>query len=67
MEQDPVSRGCKLWEGAPFIIGVYIMRKSELDALSNNETTFWDPPVPPADAIRLAGVSVVRNTHDLSC
>jgi hypothetical protein len=53
--------------GAPFIIGVYIMRKSELDALSNNETNPWDPSVPPADATRLARVSVVRNTHDPSC
>lgn len=54
-------------KGAPFIIGVYIMRKSELDALSDNETNPWDPSVPPGDATRLASVSVVRNTHDLSC
>src|SRR5262249_17849525 len=53
-------------KGAPFIIGVYVMRKSELDALSDNETNPWDPAVPPADATRLASVSVVRNTHDLS-
>ncbi len=54
-------------KGAPFVIGVYIMSKSELDALSNNETTYWDPPKPPEDATRLASVSVVRNTHDLGC
>jgi hypothetical protein len=53
--------------GAPFVIGVYIMSKSELDALSQNETKPWDPSSPPRDAIRLAKVSVVRNTHDLSC
>lgn len=54
-------------KGAPFVIGVYIMRKSELDGPSSNETTPWDPQVPPADAIRLASRSVVRNTNDLSC
>jgi hypothetical protein len=54
-------------KGAPFVIGVYIMSKSELDALSKNETTYWDPPTPPEDATRLASVSVVRNTYDLSC
>jgi hypothetical protein len=54
-------------KGAPFVIGVYIMSKSEFDALSQNETTYWDSPTPPQDATRLAKVSVVRNTYDLSC
>jgi hypothetical protein len=54
-------------KGAPFVIGVYMMSKSELDSHTKNETADWDPSTLPEDATTLASVSVVRNTHDLSC